>query len=146
MMMERVMNYTVIVPWMLTLASLTASAWQYNATTSQKNLEPFLKTQLEYTLKATDSLASLAVETDPVKWEESRKTFWKLYWGPLAIVEDKEVEQAMVSAGNLVPKTPVANPALPMNALNSVSLNLAHKARELILRSWGADLPSLEGK
>ena len=146
MTMERVMNYTVIVPWMLTLASLTASAWQYNATTSQKNLEPFLKTQLEYTLKATDSLAPLPVETDPVKWGESRKTFWKLYWGPLAIVEDKEVEQAMVSAGNLVPKTPVANPALPMNSLNSVSLNLAHKARELILRSWGADLQSLEGK
>lgn len=140
------MNYAVFVPWMLTLASLTVSAWQYNATTSQKNLEPFLKTQLEVTLKATDSLASLAVETDPVKWEESRKTFWKLYWGSLAIVEDKAVEQAMVVAGNLVPKTPVANPALPMSSLNSASLNLAHKGRELILKSWGAELPPLDGK
>ena len=106
------MNYATFVPWMLTLVSLTVSAWQYNLTSKQKNLEPFLKTQLEFTLKATDSLASLAVETDPAKWEESRKTFWKLYWGSLAIVEDKEVERAMVRAGTLVPKLPVASPAL----------------------------------
>ncbi|MGB8817120.1 MAG: hypothetical protein WCC66_04275 [Rhizobiaceae bacterium] len=140
------MNYATIVPWMLTLVSLTVSAWQYNATTRQKNLEPFLKTQLEFTLKATDSLASLAVETDPAKWEESRKTFWKLYWGSLAIVEDKEVEKAMVRAGALVPKLPVASPVLPMTSLNTASLDLAHKARALILNSWGAELPPLDGK
>jgi hypothetical protein len=144
--MERNMNYATLVPWMLTLVSLTVSAWQYNATTRQKNLEPFLKTQLEFTLKATDSLASLAVETDPVKWEESRKTFWKLYWGSLAIVEDKGVEQAMVKAGALVPKAPVPSPTLPMASLNNVSLDLAHKGRELILKSWGAELPPLDGK
>jgi hypothetical protein len=144
--MERIMNYATFVPWMLTLVSLTVSAWQYNATASQKNLEPFLREQLKTTLLATDSLASLAVETDPVKWEESRKTFWKLYWGSLAIVEDREVEQAMVRAGRLVPKLPLANPALPMSSLNAASLDLAHKARELILKSWDAELPPLEGK
>jgi hypothetical protein len=52
----------------------------------------------------------------------------------------------MVRAGNLVPKTPVASPVLPMSSLNGVSLNLAHKARDLILKSWGAELPPLEGK
>ncbi len=138
------MNYATIVPWMLTLVSLTVSAWQYNATSKQKNLEPFLQKQLSITLSATEALSSLAVETEPAKWEESRKTFWKLYWGSLAIVEDNEVAKAMVQAGSLVPKSPVADPKLPMSVLNSPSLNLAHKARDLILKSWDAELPPLE--
>ncbi len=45
-----------------------------------------------------------------MKWEESRKTLETLL-GSLAIVEDKEVEMAMVRAGELVPRVPVSNPA-----------------------------------
>ncbi len=140
------MNLTTIIPWVLTILSLTASAWQYNLTSEQKNREPFLTKQLEFTLTATDALATLAVETEPAKWEEARKTFWKLYWGPLAIVEDRGVEAAMVRAGAIVPRSPVTNPALPMASLNKPSLDLAHAARELILESWNVDLPALAGK
>jgi hypothetical protein len=143
---EAPMNPSIIVPWILTLATISVSAWQYNATSAQKNREPFLQKQLEYAIKASDTLATLAVETDAGEWEKARIGFWKLYWGPLAIVEDRDVERAMVEAHAIVPKQPVANPVLPMTSLNTSSLHLAHAARNMILKSWNVELPGLQGK
>jgi hypothetical protein len=40
------------------------------------------------TFEASDTVARLATEIDPIKWEKARLTFWRLYWGTLAIVED----------------------------------------------------------
>src|SRR4051812_36823317 len=137
------MNLATIVPWMLTLATLVVGIWQYADKRAQSNREPFLKNQLELAFEASNAASRLATETDPVKWEEARKTFWRLYWGPLGIVEDRRVEAAMVKLGNVVPKTAAEVPPLPMRQLEGDSLDLAHAARDLILESWRVDLPPL---
>lgn len=137
------MNYAVFVPWMLTLVSLSVGAWQYNMTSKQRNLEPFLKAQMEYTLKATEAVASMAVETDPIKWDESRKAFWKLYWGALTTVESKELEAAMICVGKFVPKGPKETIKLPVEALNTPSYFLALTARNFLMESWQIELPAL---
>jgi hypothetical protein len=77
----------------------------------------------------------LASETNEDEWEKARTTFWRLYWGPLCIVEDKDVERRMVELGELVPQEPLSpdtNEEDRSNlraSLKSPSLRLARAAR-----------------
>jgi hypothetical protein len=64
----------------------------------------------------------------------------------LSIVEDPEVEGAMVKLGDLVPPQPVDNVKLPMTLLQDQSYELAHAIRRLLLKSWKINLPPLEDK
>jgi hypothetical protein len=143
--MEKKLDLTVIIPWLLSLVTVAIGIWQFSEQQGQRNREPFLQKQLETSFLASETAARLATETDPVEWEKARQTFWRLYWGPLGIVEDQKVAGAMYDLGRLVPDKPVSAPTLPMKALEQPSLRLAHAARNLILASWNVDLPPLEG-
>jgi hypothetical protein len=112
----------------------------------QKNRQPFLTEQLELCFEASDAAGRLATEPDPAEWEKARREFWRLYWGVLSIVEDPEVEGAMVNLGELVPAQPVNNVELPMTSLHNRSYDLAHAIRRLLLKSWNIDLPPLQDK
>lgn len=130
----------------ISVAVALIGIWQFTEQQDQKNKEQFLLKQLGISFEASDTVAKLATETDPVKWEEARLKFWRLYWGTLSIVEDRDVEAAMVRLGSQVPKEPVSQPSLPMKVLERPSLCLAHKTRNLILSSWKVDLPPLESQ
>ena len=132
-------------PWLLTLLTAGAGIWQFTAQQQQANRQPFLQKQLELCFQAAETAGRLASETDPAEWEKVRVTFWRLYWGPLSVVEDRAVESAMVELGRLVPDHAVAAPQLPMSALGAPSYKLAHAVRDLVLTSWEVDLPALKG-
>jgi len=51
---------SVIIRWILTLVTAGIGIYQY---------------------------ADQRAQTDPTKWRTSQKNFWRLYWGPLGIVE-----------------------------------------------------------
>jgi hypothetical protein len=135
--------------WLATVAAAAATAlvgiWQFRNQREQSNRQPFLQKQLELCFEASDTAARLATETDRTEWEKARLRFWRLYWGTLSIVEDTNVEKAMMALGELVPDRPVPQPELPMKSLEEPSLSLAHAARILILKSWNVDLPPLKG-
>jgi hypothetical protein len=135
---------SVVIPWLLTLLTAVIGIWQFTAQQSQANRTPFLQKQLELSFQASETASRLATETDPVEWEKARLTFWRLYWGPLSIVEDRAVESAMVELGKLVPAQPVKEPELPMTRLRVPSYNLAHAVRRLVLDSWNVSLPPLQ--
>jgi hypothetical protein len=139
-------SFTLIIPWLLTLLTAALGIWQFTAQQRQANREPFLLKQLELSFQASDIASRLATETDAVEWEKARIAFWRLYWGPLSIVEDPAVEGAMVNFGKLVPAQPVNAPKLPMTSLGVPSYKLAHALRDLVLVSWNVDLPPLQGK
>jgi hypothetical protein len=139
-------NLPVIVPWLLSVVTALIGIWQFAEQQDQKNKEQFLLKQLETTFQASDTAAILATETNPTEWEKARSKFWKLYWGTLSIVEDSDVEAAMVHLGSQVPQEPVSQPALPMKVLERPSLCLAHKVRNLLLRSWKVHLSPLESQ
>lgn len=145
---KRSKAWLAAVPWVLTILTLSIGAWQFTLQQQQANRAPFLKEQLQLSFSAVEAVATLASETDPVAWEQARKTFWRLYWGPLSVVEDREVEAQMVALGKLVPPPQQAITAadLPMDALQIPSLKLAQSVRELLLKSWGVDLPALEAE
>jgi hypothetical protein len=139
-------NWTIILPWILSFITLGAGIWQYADKSAQSNKAPFLEKQLEISFEASDVAARLATETNADEWEKARKDFWRLYWGPLGIVEDKAVEAAMVALGKIVPKLADENLELPMATLEQPSLQLALATRNLILGSWKVDIPALKGK
>ena len=137
---------TFAIPWILTLLTVGAGIWQFTVQQQQANRTPFLQRQLELSFLASETASSLATETNPAEWEKAPATFWRLYWGPLSIVEDRTVETAMVNFGKLVPKEPVNDPKLPMTSLQAPSYELAHVMRDLVLESWNVHLAPLQGE
>ena len=140
------MNFSVVIPWILGALTVGVGIWQFSVQQGQANRQPFLQKQLELCFQATETAGRLATETYPAEWEKARLTFWRLYWGPLSVVEDRAVEGAMVELGRHVPAQPVTSPNLPMRELEGASYNLAHAVRDLVLTSWKVDLPSLQGQ
>jgi hypothetical protein len=136
----------VAVTGLIGAATLAAGIWRFAIEQRQGNKRPFPEKQLALCFEATETASRLATETNPAEWEKVRLAFWRLYWGPLSIIEDRAVEAAMVELGLLVPPEPVESPALPMTSLRTGSYKLAHAARDLVLASWNVDLPALQGQ
>jgi len=93
--------------------------------------KPFLERQLKLYTEATQSAATLATSEKPSERAAAIKRFWSLYWGELALVEDKEVEKAMVALGNGLDQQ--ASP----KELKQLSLKLAWACRDSLALSWG---------
>ena len=93
--------------------------------------KPFLDRQLKLYTEATQSAATLASTEDRSERAAAIKRFWSLYWGELALVEDKGVEAAMVMLGKGLER------GAPQQELKQLSLKLAHAARESLAASWG---------
>ena len=97
MQLRDIINATVIAA----VVALLGTALQSWRERQQSNRRPFLEKQLELCFAASEAAAQLVTEPDPVEWEKARLVFWRLYWGVLSIVEDPEVESAMVKFGKL---------------------------------------------
>jgi hypothetical protein len=132
------------------LATVTIAIWASNLDTKQFRSEmsrsvegPFYESQLELSIKAADIAARLASEDDPERWKDARVDFWTFYWGPLAVVENQEVIDAMVSFGKEVDiREPV--PTLPATNLRTLAIRLARAVRRQTEASWQVRLPEVQ--
>ncbi len=93
--------------------------------------KPFLDRQLTLYTDATKSAATLATTADSSERAAAMKRFWSLYWGELALVENRGVEAAMKRLGDRLKM------GAPQEELEQLSLVLAHAARESLADSWG---------
>lgn len=93
--------------------------------------KPFLERQLKLYTEASQVAAIMSTSSDNAERAKATKRFWELYWGELALVENQDVEGAMVSLGNAVGRG-----ALP-SELQQLSLRLARACRASLDRSWG---------
>ncbi len=139
-------KWSMVIPWFLSLATAAIGIWQFGVQQRQANRRPFLEQQLTTCIEATDVASRLATETDPLEWEKQRTAFWRLYWGRLALVEDRDVEECMVQFGVALHARLVSDTPLPATELQILSLSLAHAARNLILHSWNIKLEPLRGE
>jgi hypothetical protein len=93
--------------------------------------KPFLERQLLLYSEATNIAAQVATKGDSEAGKKAQNRFWELYWGELALVENRKVETAMKRMGD----------ALLRNAstqeLEQASLAIAHACRESLDKSWG---------
>ena len=67
--------------------------------------------------------------------EALKARFWQLYWGPLAVVEDQTVVNAMVQFGNSLKAESHDGANLQRKAIA-----LAHACRDSLQKYWVVDL------
>ena len=105
---------------------------------SHERQKPFLELQMKHYFEATDVASKIANLDEKPQRQDAVTRFWQLYWGPLAVVEDPEVESAMVNFGNALRQQ---NP--PKSTLQHLSLDLAHACRNSLQKLWGTNLGAL---
>lgn len=93
--------------------------------------KPFLERQLALYGEATKIAAQVATQGDTESGKKALVRFWELYWGELALVENRSVEAAMVRMRNAL----LANASTA--ELEQASLAVAHACRNSLDRSWG---------
>jgi hypothetical protein len=94
--------------------------------------KPFLDRQLELYFEAVRTARTIATSGDPAAVAAATTRFWELYWGDLALVEDEDVEGAMVCFCEALENS------APAAELKHCSLALAHVCRESLAKSWKA--------
>lgn len=97
--------------------------------------KPFLERQLRLYTEASEVAACIAagpnVIIDHTEIQTAKKRFWQLYYGELALVENVEVEEAMVQLGEAI------SGGIDQSELRKASLNLAVACRRSLATSWG---------
>lgn len=106
--------------------------------------QAFNNKHMELCSRASEDAGTIATSTNPSKRADATDDFWRLYWGPLGIVEDKAVEGAMVAFGDCL--TALSNGQKCEKDLTSLSLDLARACRTEVKSNFDVDLPNLPAR
>lgn len=105
--------------------------------TAKEFRKHFYEKQLDYYAEATEATATLATEElNSPDYIQARKTFFRLFWGKLSIVEDKSVEASMVQFKNLLLQYENREEGVSQQDLQQASLKLAHDASRYTINVW----------
>lgn len=129
------------------LGALAVFAWgvyQFYRSNELSFRKPYWEKQLQLYEQATSAAALLASSEDEAAWQAALQDFWRLYLGPLCLVEDRAVEQAMVEMGALLGEASFAT--AEREALQNAALTLAVACRESVRRDWRMPLQELSIK
>ncbi|MCD0470735.1 hypothetical protein [Flavobacterium sp. JAS] len=97
--------------------------------------KPFLELRQKLYLEALTN-ASILASQDFHTEEEVRKAkqrFAELYWGELSLIEEKNIEKAMIQVADSMNLNDSISPS------KRATYNLAHSMRESLVNSWGID-------
>jgi hypothetical protein len=132
---------------------LTFGLLQYVKSSRDEFLRPIREAQLNLYQEASSVAAKLAtLPPDGAEWKAAYYDFLRLYYGPLAIVEnyrhqpssdnaDPTVENAMIAF-----KTCLDDPScIGSNDMRNLSLGLAHTCRVSLGATWGFHAAQLDG-
>ena len=111
--------------------------WKYSDSVENQFRKPLWEKQIALYFDATSAAATLASSSDPQTLQDAENRFWVLYYGPLALVEDKDVESAMVRFSECLSNN------CEKRELKGLSLRLARACRESISESWSIELDDL---
>jgi hypothetical protein len=134
--------------------AVTVGILQYRSTAQSEFIKPVREAQLKLYQEATSAAAMLAtLERDSPAWKQSYAEFYRLYYGPLALVEDFDRKSAAtgtmpVEDGMILFRHCLENPKECQEAggsLHELSLALAHVSRQSLARSWGYSVQQLDG-
>ena len=95
-------------------------------------MKPLLQNQLSLYLQTSAAAATIARSGDPNERKKAINDFWRLYEGPLIMVESKEVSGAMVRFGQCLDGTETCDEAEISDRCHSI----ASRMQESLLKSW----------
>ncbi len=105
--------------------------------TAREFRKSFYEKQLQYYTEAVEATSTLATEEKGSEdYLKARKTFYRLFWGRLSLVEDKTVEKQMVHFDNLLKDYERENGDISPEVLKQASLRLSHDASKYIINVW----------
>jgi hypothetical protein len=110
------------------------------ATTSFAAKQAFNSKHLELCAQATGDAGTIGTSKDKGQLRLARDDFWRLYWGPLGIVEESQVARAMVDFGACLDGKRCDG------QLTSLALNLAHACRAEVSNDFQLDLPRVPNR
>jgi hypothetical protein len=116
-----------------------ALAYNLQVQTAQlEALKTYYSKHLELCHEASVAAATIATTADPQKKNAATENFWRLYWGPLGMVEETGVANAMVAFGKCLQTGKACQQNLP-----SLSLDLAHGCRAEAAEHFKLNLPAV---
>jgi hypothetical protein len=129
------------------IGAVIVFAWgvfQFYRSTELSFRRPYWERLLALYIDACNSASVIGTTTSETEWDAARANFWKLYYGPLCLVEDQNVEEAMVVFGTALESMSFEsrNPKV----LTSLSLELAYACRNSIRSDWRVPLEVLMGQ
>ncbi len=117
-----------------------------NETREQEFKKPFWQKQIDLYFEASEAVATLANSTNAAEKEKAEQKFWRLFYGPLVMVEDAKVERAMINIRDYL----IACKSDPGECrdykLGRLSLALSSSCKESLGKSWRIKLEQLRGK
>jgi hypothetical protein len=134
---------------------LAVGAWQYWDSNRQQYRKEIWSSQKALYEQAITSASAIANGESLESVTESRKNFWGLYWGKLAMLESRSVERSMIEFGKILgecERSPHAECFQPVpgnrrTSLQLAALDLSHCARESLRGTWEPiDIGKLAGK
>jgi hypothetical protein len=139
---------------LIALGAVIAGLVQYRSTARGEFLKPIRENQLKLYVDASSAAASIAtLSTDSPEWMKAKMDFLRLYWGPLAMVEDYQhdlkpgvertitVELAMMAFKKCLDD----KECVGSSQMKNLSLALADTCRISLGSSWGFKAKQLEG-
>ncbi len=109
------------------------AVWKFGAEYGIDARRPFLEKQMAFCIEASTAAALVAVTEVEETYERNRESFLKLFYGPLAIVENLPLAQAMVAYRDVLVTLEFDD---DRSVLNTPSIEIAHQCRELVQASW----------
>lgn len=129
------------------VGAVVVFAWgvyQFYRSTELSFRKPYWEKLLTLYVDACSAAATLARTDDEDEWKAARNNFWKLYFGPLCLVEDIQVEGAMLSFGTALDASSFAN--RDWELLERLCLKLAYACRDSLRSDWRVPLEQLTGQ
>jgi len=157
---ENIMRFIPLITVMIAVAGFWFTVHQYNAQQAagakqqqqaadklasdreQALLKPVWDKRLELYFTASETAATIALSKDKADRDKAESKFMQLYAGPLIIVEDTGVEDAMI----MFRKCLTGQDSCDEAELQRRSQALASRARDSIGESFNIKLGDLKGK
>lgn len=116
--------------------------YKYHRSNEISFRKPFWERQFALYEEAASAAATLATTDDEAQWHAARNAFWRLYYGPLCLVEDNAVLNAMWVFGDSLKR--LGNDPADRFVLEKLAYRLAEACRDSIRTDWQVPLDELK--
>ena len=121
--------------------------WKYADSKTKEYQQPLYDAQVGYYFEVVELAARLTTSLEMPQWERDKSRFWELYYGPMILVEDQDVETAMMTFGKCLHDFDILKSTdqmkEKMKELRMLALRLSYACRDSIDDSINANRPSV---
>jgi hypothetical protein len=131
------------------IAAIIVFGWgvyQYHRSNELTFRRPYWEKLLALYIEATSTVSVLATCNKKEEWEKARAEFWRLYFGPLCLVENKDVESQMVKISKILNNASFESKDNYFDQLKQASLRLSVACRNSIRTDWQIPMEILEAQ